>query len=272
MRKIKLSSGYEIPQLGLGTWQLTGDTCIASVREALAMGYTHIDTADGYQNHRQVAKGIKEAGVDRGSFFLTTKIGMGNQSAEAVRQFGDRMLEELEIDYVDLLLIHWPTKKVPFAETLDAMNKVVEKGQARSIGISNFNKGIAAEAAGLSKIPVVTNQVEFHPLLFQKELLDACKGLDMQITAYSPLAQGKAFANPAIKQTAEKHGVSAAQVCIAWLLQKDIIVIPKASGPTHLKDNLAAVGLSLDDEDVRTIDGIEETVRIVDGNWKQYEF
>ncbi len=272
MKKLKLSSGYEIPQLGLGTWQLTGDTCTASVREALTMGYTHIDTADGYQNHRQVAKGIKDAGASRESFSLTTKIGMGNQSAEAVRQFGDRMLEELEIDYVDLLLIHWPTKKVPFAETLDAMNKVVEKGQARSIGISNFNKDIATEASKLSKIPVAMNQVEFHPLLFQKDLYDACRDLDMSITAYSPLAQGKAFSNPAIKQAAEKHGVSAAQICIAWLLQKDIVVIPKASSVGHLKDNFAAVGVALDDADIREIDAIEETVRIVDGGWKQYEF
>ena len=272
MKKLRLQSGFTIPQLGLGTWQLTGSTCSESVREALRRGYTHIDTADAYGNHGDVAKGIKESGVARDSFFLTTKIPMGKQSSEAVRQCGDRMLSELETDYVDLLLIHWPTRKVPFAETFGALKKLVDKGYVKSIGISNFNKTIAAEAAEVSEIPIATNQVEFHPLLYQKELLDACLSLGMLVTAYSPLSQGKAFANPAIVAAASKHKASPARICIAWLLEKGIIAIPKASSVEHLTDNMAATDVTLDEEDIRSIDGIEETHRIVDGKFKQYEF
>jgi len=273
MKKLKLTSGYEIPQLGLGTWQLTGDTCTHAVRDALNMGYTHIDTADGYKNHKEVAAGIKQADVSRESLFITTKIGMGSQSSEAIRQFGDRLVKELEVDYVDLLLIHWPTKKVPFAETIEAMNKLVDKGQVKSIGVSNFNKDIAAEVSQLSRVPVVTNQVEFHPMLYQKELLAACMDLGMYITAYSPLGQGKALSDPVINQVARKHSVSPAQVCIAWLLSKDIIVIPKGSSVPHLEDNLKAADLVLDDEDIKSIDANPNQGRIVaaDG-WRHYDF
>ena len=272
METIRLSSGYDIPRLGLGTWQLTGSACRESVREALTMGYTHIDTAVGYGNHREVGEGVRESGVNREGLFITTKISTEGARHDRMIGTAKRSLEELGMDYVDLLLIHWPTKKVPFAETLGAMKELVDAGSVRSIGISNFNARIAAEAARVSEVPIVTNQVEFHPLLFQKELQQACENLGMKITAYSPLARGEVLRNAEVREVAEKHGISAAQTAIAWLLHKGIIVIPKASSADHLESNLRAESIALDAEDVTAIDGIGERMRIVDGSWVEYPF
>ena len=272
MKNLTLSSKHQIPQLGLGTWELRGEQCRTTVVESLEMGYRHIDTADAYGNHQEVGNGIADSGVPRDSIFLTTKIPMSSQSSEAVRQFGDRMREELGVEFVDLLLIHWPMKKVSFEETLAAMKKLVEKGYVRSIGISNFNSEIAAEAASISEIPIVTNQVEFHPLLFQRNLLDACSKLGMAVTAYSPLGRGKALTHPTVTEIAANLGASPSQVCITWLLRKNIIVIPKATGREHLKANLTAADIVLDDAQAEAIDSIEESVRGIDGSWKQYEF
>ena len=272
MKYVKLSSGYDIPQLGLGTWQLTGKKCVEAVREALVMGYTHVDTAVYYGNHRKVGKGITESGVEREKLFITTKLPKKKLRRSQVIETGKKMLNELAIDYIDLLLIHWPNKKVPFAETLEAMKVLVDRGLVKSIGISNFNATIAAEASEVSPLPIVINQVEFHPLLFQKELLDACVLLGMRVTAYSPLAQGKVMQNGLLAQIAEKYDSTAAQISLAWLLEKGIIVIPKAGSIDHLKNNLDAVALNLQPDDLAAIDAIEEEQRFIDGSWKDYDF
>lgn len=272
MNKIKLKSGNYIPQLGLGTWRLSGNECSNAIRNALNMGYSHIDTAIAYKNHIDVAIGIKQSDVKRKSLFLTSKIPLETLSYEQVISETDRSLNELQVDYLDLLLIHWPTSKVPFSETIAAFNEVKNKGYTKDIGISNFNSKIATEISNLSEAPIVTNQVEFHPLLYQKELLKKCEALGIKITAYSPLARGKTFENSTLKSIAGKHNVSVSQVCIAWLISKDIIVIPKATSIKHLKDNLNALNLKLDKIDINSIDSIKERFRKVDGEWKQYDF
>jgi len=273
MNDLTFSSGRTIPQLGLGTWQLTDESCIATVRDALEMGYTHVDTADGYGNHKEVGQGIKEAGISRDKLFLTTKIAKPHQRPEEVLSFGQRMLEELETDYVNLLLIHWPTKAVPFKETLDAMAELVHKGVVKDIGISNFNSALTAEAAEISSVPIAANQVEFHPLLFQKALLERCESLNIKLTAYSPLAQGAVFQNKIIKDLAAQGGISPAQLSIAWLLAKGIIAIPKSSGKEHLKSNLKAAEIQLEDEVLSKIDAIEEESRVIQADgWREFDW
>lgn len=273
MKSIKFITGRSIPQLGLGTWKLTGSQCRKNVREALAMGYTHIDTADAYGNHKEVGQGIKDSGISRDSFFLTTKIAKPKQKEQEVLSFGERMLKELQIDYVDLLLIHWPTMRTPFAETLGAMKQLVDKGFVRDIGISNFNAELTAQVAEMSEIPITTNQVEFHPLLFQKELMDICTDLGITVTAYSPLAQGEVMQNGTLKDIASSRKATPADISIAWLIAKGIITIPKASSNAHLESNLQAASMELTSQEIGAIDAINEQRRlIVADGWREFDF
>jgi diketogulonate reductase-like aldo/keto reductase len=272
MQTVKLSSGYEMPVLGLGTWQLTGSTCEKAVADALQLGYTHVDTAFAYGNHKQVGKGIKDSGVDRGSIFLTTKIPLGKQTRSQILQQGGELLRELDTDYVDLLLLHWPTRDTPFEESLSALKELVDKDMVRSIGISNFNKDLVKQVAEISEIPVVTNQVEFHPYLYQKELKEVCEANDMVVTAYSPLARGEVLDDDRLRDIAEKHDTGIPQVVIQWMISKGIVVIPKASSKDHLESNMAALDLQLPTEDRETIDAFPEEKRMIDGGWKHYPF
>jgi diketogulonate reductase-like aldo/keto reductase len=270
MKMIQLRSGHSVPQLGLGTWQLEGDACVESVARAIELGYRHIDTAFGYSNHRQVGEGVRRSGIDRGELFITTKIPPRKQNRSQVIEQGRMLQEELGIEYLDLLLIHWPDKKVTFTETLGAMGELVDRGVVRSIGVSNFNARITAEADEVSVKPIVTNQVEFHPMLYQKELLEACLKREIRITAYSPLAQGAVMSNDRLVKIAEAHGATAAQVAISWLIAKGTIVIPKATSETHLRSNIEAVDLELSPEEIASIDSIEERKRCIGGSWADY--
>ncbi|MFW5959551.1 MAG: aldo/keto reductase [Chitinivibrionales bacterium] len=272
MNRIELKSGNSIPQIGLGTWKLTGDTCRDMVKEALLMGYRHIDTADAYGNHEEVGAGMDESRIPRDSFFLTTKIQKESLHYNEVIKGAETMLKQLRTEYIDLLLIHWPNKKVPFEETFKGLSDLRGKGVVKDIGISNFNKDITADAVDVSEAPVVMNQVEFHPFLYQEGLLNACTDLGVKVTAYSPLAQGRVFKNETLSGIAEKHGVSESQVSLAWLFSKGIIAVPKASSVDHLRDNFGSVELQLPEEDIRLIDTIHEGYRVVDGPWKDYEF
>ncbi len=272
MNRIELNSGNRIPQIGLGTWKLTGNACRDMVREALGMGYRHIDTAAAYGNHEEVGAGMDESGVPRDTFFLTTKIQKERLNYKEVIKGVEVMLKQLRTEYIDLLLVHWPNKKIPFEETFKGLSELREKGVVKDIGVSNFNKNITADAVDVSEAPVVMNQVEFHPFLYQKELLDACRDLRVKVTAYSPLAQGRVFRNETLSGIAEKHCVSVSQVSLAWLFSKGVIAVPKASSVDHLKDNFSSVDLQLPEEDLALIDTLHEGYRVVDGPWKDYEF
>ncbi len=270
MRHIRLRDGRTVPQLGLGTWELTGKQCTASVADALSMGYRHIDTAFAYGNHAQVAAGIAKAGVPREELFVTTKVPLGKQSRSQVLELGTQIRDQLQMEYVDLLLIHWPNRKVPFDETFAAMQELIDRGVSRSIGISNFNADLVTRANEVSPAPIVTNQVEFHPFLFQKKLLETCEALDIRITAYSPIARGEVLQDARMVEIGRAHDASAAQTTIAWLLAKEIIVIPKATSRGHLAANLAAVDISLSTEEISRIDSFDDHRRLVDGPWKHY--
>ena len=270
MHTLELKDGNRIPQIGLGTWLLTGTGCIDSVKEAITLGYRHIDTAMAYGNHKEIGVAIRESGVPRDELFVTTKIPLGKQKPSQVVQMTGQAIADLGIKYIDLLLIHWPDKTVPFLETLGAMGELVEKRRATSVGVSNFNKQIMAEAADASPVPIVTNQVEFHPYLYQQELLEECTKRSIVLTAYSPLGRGCFFSDKTVGTIAEKHGTTAAAVGLAWAMHKGVVVIPKASSRRHLEANLAAANLELDADEVAAIDGIDAYERQVDGPWKHY--
>ena len=270
MNHVPLRNGATIPQLGLGTWELTGSECARSVAEAIGMGYRHIDTAFAYANHEEVARGIGDSGIAREELFVTTKVPLRKLSRSQVLQHGSEIPRQLGMDYVDLLLIHWPNRNVPFEETLGAMGELVERGVVRNVGISNFNKDLVRKADAVSPVPVVTNQVEFHPYLYQRELLETCESLDIRVTAYSPIARGRIVGDDRLRVIGEAHDASEVQVAIAWLMSKQIIVIPKASSREHLASNLAATDLELTPEELRTIDAFDEHHRLVDGPWKHF--
>jgi diketogulonate reductase-like aldo/keto reductase len=270
MESITLRDDSQIPQLGLGTWQLSGEACSTTVARAIEMGYRHIDTAFAYSNHREVGAGIKASGVDRSEIFLTSKIPLGKQQRSQVLQLGQQLQDELDTEYVDLLLIHWPNKNVPFSETLGAMGELVKRKVSRSIGISNFNADIAEQADEAGPVPVVTNQVEFHPLLFQADLLRRCAARGIVLTAYSPLGRGEVLGNPTISEIAEAHNATPAQVAIAWILSKGVVAIPKASSAEHLDANLKSTEIELSADEIASIDGIETKKRMIDGPWKHF--
>ncbi len=273
MKQIELADKTRIPQLGLGTWQLEGDDCISAVHSAIEIGYRHIDTAFLYNNHREVAAGIARSGIARSELYITTKLPMGKaQKPAKVLDFGQRMLDELQTDYVNLLLIHWPDRRTPFGETLSAMHELQQKGWVRSLGISNFNSKIAVQAAAASPAPLVTNQVEFHPYLKQWGLQETCQEQKMVLTAYSPLARGRVLEDERLQKIARQLKCSIPQLVLAWLFSKGLVAVPKASGLAHLQDNFSAISIELEPKMIDQIDAISEYERLIDGDFKHFPF
>lgn len=256
----------EIPKLGLGTWQNSNPKeCTEAVKTALNMGYEHIDTAQAYDNEEDVGEGLEAADVDRDDFFLASKVWINNLSAEKVKSSTEESLEKLGVDSVDLMYVHWPSGDYQPEETLGAFKDLIEEGKIDNIGISNFEPEQVDEAMEIAGEHIIANQVEMHPLLQQEELLEKCREHDITLVAYSPLARGKVFEIPELRDIAEKHDVSPAQVSLAWLMQKDgVVVIPKATSEEHIEDNYRALDLELDEEDVEKIEGLERRDRRVD--------
>ena len=207
------------------------------MRDALEIGYRHVDTARAYGNEREVGRGIADSKVDRSDIFLTTKLWYSRLRADEVHEQLEGSLRDLGTDYVDLLLIHWPNPAVPLAETLGAMSELRDDGLVRHLGVSNFPSALLREALELA--PIITDQVEYHPYLGQPELLGLARERDLMITAYSPLAQGEVLREPVIGRIAEAHGRSGAQIVLRWLLdQPQVAAVPKAAGREHRAANL----------------------------------
>lgn len=227
----------EIPVLGLGTWQLEGPECAASVLKALELGYRHLDTARIYGNEREVGVGLRESSVDREDVFLTTKLWMRDGlTRNDVHRQAQTSLSELRVDYLDLLLVHWPSPATPIAETLAAMRELQERELVRYLGVSNFPVAWLREA--LREAPIVCNQVEYHPLLPQDELLSFMQEQGVALTAYSPLAQGQVERFRLLKEIGAAHGKSASQVALRWLIQQPGVgAIPRSTSLSHLREN-----------------------------------
>lgn len=253
---IRTAGQANIPVLGLGTWQSTGQDCIDVVSQGLKMGYEHIDTAQAYGNEKEVGEGIKQSGIARDKFFLTTKIFPDDMKFEPEKLMAaaKRSLENLDTDYVDLLLLHWPDDRVPLSETIPALCELQKQGLTRHIGVSNFNIANIIEAKKYADVPIVVNQVEFHPFIRQNTLQTFLNNHHILLEAYSPLARGDVFDNEVIKEIADKHNITPAQVSLAWILSdKHRVAIPKTSNPDHLQGNLDAMKVKLSTDELEQI-------------------
>jgi 2,5-diketo-D-gluconate reductase B len=233
------------------------------VRHALDVGYRHIDTAQGYGNEDRVGAALSASGVDRGDVFLTTKIDNDNHAPDDVRSSIEASLRDLQTDYVDLLLMHWPVRDKPLEDTLEAMAALSDEGKARHIGVSNFTPELVERV--VNDFPVFANQVEYHPFFGQEALIDLARKHDHLLTAYSPLARGKVFGDETLEAIAADHSATAAQIALAWLLEQDhVAAIPKATSPEHISANLAASDIDLSSDEMARIGALERGQRLID--------
>lgn len=246
--------GVRIPALGLGTWQLSGKRCERTVARALDLGYRHVDTAQMYGNERAVGAGIARASVDRSEVVVTTKLDRGNRSYDDVISTTEASLERLGTGTIDLLLMHSPNTRVPVEETIEAMNELQSRGHVDHIGVSNFSVKQLRSAMAASERPIVTNQVKYHPYYHQDDLLVYCNEADVILTAYSPLARGRAADDATLGTIGESYGKTAAQVALRWLLQQpNVIAIPKAASEAHLRENLDVFDFTLTGDELDRI-------------------
>jgi 2,5-diketo-D-gluconate reductase B len=258
--------GTRVPVLGFGTWLIEGADATEAVRDALAIGYRQIDTARAYGNEREVGRGIADSGVAREEIFLTTKVPHDEASADEVQRDCEQSLERLGVDYLDLLLLHWPSPDVPLEETLKALTALRADGRIRSLGVSNFPAGLLKQA--LDMAPVFCNQVEYHPFLDQSRLLELARANDVLITAYSPLAHGKVPDDETLNRIGQAHDKTAGQVALRWLLDQDhVSPIPKASSHERRVENFEVFDFELSAEERAEIDGLPKDVRTADPPW-----
>jgi 2,5-diketo-D-gluconate reductase B len=247
------ANGARIPLIGLGTWELSGRTCTRIVEQALRLGYRHLDTAQIYDNEREVGEGLRASGVKRDEVFVTTKIWPSHFAPRELERSAKESLTRLRLSEVDLLLLHWPNPHVPLTETLPALAKVKREGLARHIGVSNFNVAMIEEAVRVSPEPLVCNQIEVHPFLDQTKVLAACREHGLAAVAYSPIARGQAAREATLLEIGKAHGKSAVQVCLRWLVQQDIAVIPRTAKIERLESNAAIFDFTLSTEEMARI-------------------
>jgi len=245
--------GVPIPALGLGTFGLNGRVAERIVGHALDAGYRHVDTAQMYDNEREVGEGVRASGVPRGEVFVTTKIWPTHFAPNDLLRSLKESLAKLRMTEADLVLLHWPSPRVPLNETLDALNSARQAGLAKHIGISNFNVALVEEAVSLSQAPLACNQVEYHPYRDQSELLDACRRHGLAAVAYSPIAKGRVKDDRALARIGDIHRKTAAQVCLRWLVQQNIAAIPRTSKLERLQENLSVFDFALSDDDMARI-------------------
>jgi 2,5-diketo-D-gluconate reductase B len=255
-----------IPSFGVGTFRLTGQAAIDSVRNALSVGYRAVDTAQIYANEAEVGQAIAESGVSREALFVTTKIWVDNYSKDKLIPSLQESLEKLRIEQVDLTLIHWPAPqgKVSIEEYMEALAEAKSQGLTRQIGISNFNIELTRRAIDVvGRDQIATNQIELSPYLQNRRLVDFLKSQGIAVTSYMTLAYGKVLKDPVVNEIANKHQATPAQVALAWALQLGYAVIPSSTKRENLASNLLAREFRLDDADMERIAGLERNGREV---------
>jgi len=257
-----LTSGTRMPVLGLGVFQTPpGAVTRRAVEAALEVGYRHIDTARLYRNEADVGAAVRASNVPREALFVTTKLWNDEHGFDAALAGFDRSLSTLGLDYVDLYLIHWPATTLR-AETWRALERIHRDGRARAIGVSNFTIRHIEELLARAEIVPAVNQVEFHPFLFQRELLAYCQAHGIQLEAYSPLTRGRRLDDPTLGRIAAAHDVDVARVMIRWGLQHRIVEIPKSVDPGRIRSNAGVFDLTLSAAEMATIDGLDAGSRI----------
>jgi len=254
--QVVASNGARIPLIGLGTWDLRGKVCARMVEEAIRLGYRHIDTAAMYGNEAAVGEGLRASGVARDEVFITTKVWQSDLRARDFERSTKDSLAKLKLPSVDLLLIHWPNSNIPLKETIGALCKMKREGLARHIGVSNFTVQLIEDAVKLTTEPLVNNQIECHPYLDQSKIIAASRKAGLAVTAYSPIARGQVKGDAVLMRIGKAYGKTAAQVCLRYLVQHDVIVIPRTSRPKRLKENFAIFDFKLSSAEMTEIAGL----------------
>ena len=256
-----------VPALGLGTYMLKGNICFQITKEALRLGYRHIDTAQFYENEMEVGTAIRASDVKRGDIFLTTKVWPSNFSEAQFMPSVEASLSKLQTEYVDLLLVHWPSETLPLDAYLPHLLKAQKAGKAKFIGVSNFNAAQVEETLGLG-IPIVNNQVEYHPFLDLDRLHQVMLKNDLLLTAYCPIAKGKVNDNTIIQNIGRQYGKSGVQVTLRWMMQLGhVLAIPKTSKASRLKENMDVFDFELSAEDMQAINSLKSTNKRIVGNY-----
>ncbi|KJC61330.1 2,5-didehydrogluconate reductase [Bradyrhizobium sp. LTSPM299] len=246
-------NGAKIPVIGLGTWELRGRTCARIVEQALRLGYRHIDTAQIYENEREVGEGLRASGVKRDDVFLTTKVWTNHFLPKDLERSAKESLARLRLTEVDLLLLHWPNPQVPLAETLGALARVKQAGLARHIGVSNFTVALIEEAVTDCPETLACNQVEYHPYLDQAKVMEACARHGLALVAYSPVAKGRIKNDRALARIGDRYRKTAAQICLRWLVQQNVSAIPRTSKLERLQENINIFDFELSEADMGEI-------------------
>lgn len=262
MENFKLSNGIEIPAIGFGTWLLEGEKVTEPLKIALAKGYTHIDTAAIYKNEKEIGSVLKAENVDRSKLFITSKCWNSERGYEKAMAAFEQTLADLQTDYLDLYLIHWPANETQFPDTWAELNagtwrafeEIYKSGKAKSIGVSNFNINHLEALFETAEIKPMVNQIEIHPGHSQPELVDFCKQHNLLVEAWSPLGSGRILENELIVSLADKYNVSVGQICINYCLAKEILPLPRSSSEKNIEANLTSNIFKLSAEDVKAID------------------
>lgn len=247
------ANGARIPAIGLGTWELRGRTCARLVEQALKLGYRHIDTAQIYENEREVGEGLRSSRVKREELFVTTKVWTTHFAPNDLERSTKESLTKLRLSEVDLLLLHWPNPQVPLNETLGALARVRKAGLARHIGVSNFTVALIEEAVATCPEPLVCDQVEYHPYLDQARVKEACARHGMALVAYSPVAKGRVKNDETLARIGKAHGKTSAQVCLRWLVQQNVAAIPRTSRIERLSENIDIFDFTLSEAEMQRV-------------------
>jgi len=261
---VKLNNDVRMPILGLGVYQSPpGRVTRNAVNFALRVGYRHVDTARIYGNEADVGEAVRESGVPRGDLFVTTKLWNSDQGYDSTLRAFEGSLKRLGLDYLDLYLVHFPVPDLR-KETWSAMETLLKKGRCRAIGVSNFTIRHLEELIEESHVIPSVNQVEFHPFLYQKELLKYCQRKGIQVEAYSPLARGERLKHPRIISLATRYSKTPAQLMIRWGIQHGLVVIPKSTREERIRENSHVFDFDISDDDMRSLDSLNEDLRL---NW-----
>ncbi|MDC0198042.1 aldo/keto reductase [Candidatus Thioglobus sp.] len=266
-------NGLKIPSIGIGTWDIQGSSCINIVQEALEIGYRHIDCASMYENEKEVGKGMSNSRVDREEIFITTKINTtgwtpskGNgpylKNQEITRSF-DKSLLDLDSDYVDLLLIHWPRFETNLGDMLEILYKLKDEKKVNEVGVANFNSHLLKECFDLGFKDIFCNQIEYHPFLSQTKLLEVMQDFEILPVAYCPICRGDVARHDVLIRLSEKYLKTPAQIALRWIYQQKIISIPKTANSYRLQENIDIYDFEIEDKDMLEIYGLERNQRLV---------
>ena len=256
--------GARIPTIGLGTMTLKEDVCVQAVRTALQLGYRHLDTAAFYGNEKENGEGLRQSGVKREEVFITTKVRENNLTPDNFVRSLEQSLANLQLPYVDLLLIHWNNKDIPFEMSIGSLCKAKKEGKATHVGVANFTTTMLDQAWAVTTEPLVCNQIEMHPFINQDKVLAACQKYGMAVVAYCPIARGKVPGAEALERIGKAHGKTSAQVSLRYLVQRGVSAIPRTATPQHLKENLDVFDFALTDAEMAELKALNATnMRVV---------